>query len=42
VLADVEDGVRARPDLFFAGALATGFFVGRLVAGAGSRRATET
>jgi hypothetical protein len=42
VLADLEEGARIRPELFFAGALAAGFLVGRLVAGAGARRTAET
>lgn len=37
MLADLEDGVRARPDLFFAGALAAGFLMGRLIAGTSER-----
>lgn len=41
VLADLEDGLRRRPDLFFAGALAAGFLFGRLVAGATARDAAE-
>jgi ElaB/YqjD/DUF883 family membrane-anchored ribosome-binding protein len=41
VLADLEDGMRRRPDLFFAGALAAGFLFGRIVAGATARDAAE-
>ncbi len=41
VLADLEDGARARPDLFFAGALAAGFLMGRLIAGAAVRPEAE-
>jgi len=41
VLADLEDGVRARPELYFAGALAAGFLVGRFIAGAAAKPAAE-
>ena len=32
LVADFEDGARRRPDLFFAGALAAGFLLGRVMA----------
>ena len=41
VLADLEDGVRARPELSFTGAFAAGFLVSRLMAGAASRSEAE-
>jgi hypothetical protein len=41
VLADLEDGMRRRPDLFFVGALAAGFLFGRIVAGTTTRDAAE-
>jgi hypothetical protein len=42
LLASVEDTARRRPELFFAGAIAAGFLVGRMLTGAAPRDGAES
>ncbi|MGH7087645.1 MAG: hypothetical protein ACREFQ_01960 [Stellaceae bacterium] len=42
MLANLEHATRRRPELFFVGAVAAGFFFGRMLTGGGAREAMES